>query len=66
MDNEQRAYDLALAYIQADINSLSGVERTEEKLSILHNAGSNTKEANLIDSYNHLYDSILKSLNDGH
>lgn len=66
MDNETRAHDLAMAFIQADINNLSGSERTDERLSILHNANSDTHEANLIDSYNHLYDSILKNLNDRH
>lgn len=68
-DNEQRAHDIALAFLQHDLNSMSGKDVNDERFTISQNAdnkasGRNIRTTSVLDQYQDLYKQIT-SLLDG-
>lgn len=66
-DNEQRAHDIALLFMQRNLTNFSGKETNEELSAILENArnkqaGKNLKTSTVLDDYEHLYKSITTLL----
>ncbi|MCH9393134.1 hypothetical protein MM193_00275 [Limosilactobacillus reuteri] len=61
--NEQIAHDMAMAFIQADLSSMSGNERLEEIEAIKDDADpTKPNTSTIIDNFNHYYQIILKDL----
>ena len=61
--NEQIAHDMAMAFIQADLSSISGSERLEELKSIKDDADpSKSNTSTIIDNFNRYYRIILEDL----
>ncbi|WP_076462057.1 hypothetical protein [Limosilactobacillus caccae] len=61
--NEQIAHDMAMAFIQADLSSMSGNERLEEIEAIKDDADpAKPNTSTIIDNFNRYYQIILKDL----
>lgn len=61
--NEQIAHDMAMAFIQADLSSISGSERLEELKAIKDDADpSKPNTSTIIDNFNRYYRIILDDL----
>lgn len=61
--NEQIAHDMAMAFIQADLSSISGNERLEEIEAIKDDADpTKPNTSTIIDNFNRYYQIILKDL----
>lgn len=66
ISNEQLAHDMAMAFVQADLNDMSGTQRVEE-LSLIHqNVQANkSNSTTIISNYKHYYITILQYLDSG-
>lgn len=61
--NEQIAHDMAMAFIQADLSSMSGNERLKEIEAIKDDADpAKLNTSTIIDNFNRYYQIILKDL----
>lgn len=63
LTNEQIAHDMAMAFVQADLNSMNGKERLAELKAIKDDADpSKPDTTTIIDNFNRYYRIILKDL----
>ncbi|WP_308556180.1 hypothetical protein [uncultured Lactobacillus sp.] len=61
--NKQIAHDMAMAFVQADLNEMTGNQRQEELLLINRNAKvGKAKSTTIMTNYQHAYSTIRQYL----
>ncbi len=68
-DNEKRAHDIALMFLQHDLDNMSGKDVNDERFAIRQNAenkssGRNLRVTSVLDQYQNLYKQISSLLDD--